>query len=70
MPGMAASVRPTSSGSRPAGAASSRTRVEARSSDQPERTMSAATVSAAIASNSAGPPSAMTVPAVIAATEP
>ena len=70
MPGMAARVRPMWSGSRLAGAASSRTRVEARTSDQPERSMSAATVSAANASTSAGPPAAMIVPAVIAAAEP
>jgi hypothetical protein len=54
----------------PGGAASSSTRVEARSSDQPERRMTAATVSAAIASTCAGPPAAMTAPEAIAATEP
>jgi hypothetical protein len=52
------------------GAASSRTRVDACSSDQPERSMSAATVRAARASTSAGPPNAMTAPAVTAAAEP
>ena len=65
-----ASAIPTSSGSMPCGAASSSTRAESRSSDQPERSMSAATDSAAIASTCAGPPDAMTTPATIAATEP
>jgi hypothetical protein len=40
------------------------------SSDQPERSISAATVNAATASTCAGPPAAITTPATIAATDP
>ena len=65
--GWPASVRPISCGSRPRGAASSSTRPDSRSSPQPERSISPATISAAIPSASAKPVTRISAPATAVA---
>jgi hypothetical protein len=52
------------------GEPSSRIRDESRNNRQPERSISAATISAAAPSASPAPVSTMTTPEVVAATEP